>query len=158
MSRKRTVLDNTFLIRVEDLSSKGASKTTIAKILDFSPGTYTRKVEVMKAFQRGESKYRNEVIDIWHSKKNDINVLTTNVKRLNIHLDPIIIKKPETVTDAKNILAEMIVKYTANEINGSQLKTVDSVVKSFVGIIETQELEKRIQELEQISLDREEKR
>jgi hypothetical protein len=157
MAKKKTRVDEAFLAEIESLASAGSSKSNTAKIMECATSLFSRNQQVKQAFLIGEQKYRKEVTELWHKKmKDDTAILTANVKRLSIHQDPIIISKPESISDCKNILASMIQRYARNEITQSQLKAYEATLKSFVSLVEVGELENRIIELEAIATKREE--
>ena len=148
MARKKTTITESLLDDIEYLASAGAYKNAISKVLDFNTGLYSRNTKVNQAFQRGESKHRKEVIELWHeSLKDNGQDLDKTARRLGLFQDPIQIKKPTTIADAKNLLGDMIVLYGTNQISQSQLKTFESTCKNFVELIKAGEIELEVRKI-----------
>ena len=148
----RNTITDDLLKSIEELAEMGSSKTNVCKILGLSHTTISRNNKVRDAFHKGQHTARLKLLKSYADLlETDRDVILKAVQRLNIVDDPYNTPRLETIEDAKKLLSASLQKYTRNEITLSQHKTVESGCKSFVGIVEVMELEKRIEELEKLA-------
>ena len=148
MAKPKVAITPDLLKTCEELSEAGSSITSLCKVLGMSTTTPSRNIKVREAIQRGQNKHRKVVTNLYYEslQKDGQNLLAT-VKRLGIHRDPIPIKKPTSILEARDLLGDVMEMYAQGTVSQSQLKTFESTCKSFVDICKTGELEDEVKKI-----------